>query len=64
MNSRTGQHKVYDLKSGYGLHLARQEDTLKRAIAMAKDMRAILKRGPYAGTLAKPKRALIPFQVS
>ena len=63
MNSRTGHHKVHDLKSGYGLHLGRQEDTLKRAIKMAKNMRAILRRGPFAKTLAKPKKALIPFQV-
>ena len=63
MNSRMGQHPVHDLKSGYGLHLGRQQDVLLRAMEMAKNMRAVLKEGPYRETLAKPKNSLIPFQV-
>ena len=62
MNSRTGQHKVHDLKSGFGLHYKRQEAILLRAIDMAEKMRAILKQGPFAKTLAKKKNSLIPFQ--
>ena len=56
-------HKTKVLKSSLGGALEqRQMDILEQAYVCARDMRAILRPGPYRNTIGKAKAARVPFQ--